>query len=144
MEIATLCLLFLWLFQFCFYMAYAWRCRLNVRREFEIQAWADDPKQIVPLSDFLKHFGDFDNTMRLYSSIDPDDSYPRIYMEYTGPGMGYVQIIDTLKKWSKTEKIDFDIREKEAPKNWKDRVKRATLYEIVGGRVTNMREGYFR
>ena len=107
--------------------------------EFEIQAWADS-KQIIPLSDFLKHFGDFDNTMRLYSSIDPDDGYPRIYMEYAG----YVQIIDTLKKWSKTEKIDFDIREKEAPKNWKDRVKRATLYEIVGGRVTNMREGYFR
>jgi hypothetical protein len=120
-------------------VTFAWRCRLNVQIEFEIQAWADS-KQIIPLSDFLKHFGDFDNTMRLYSSIDPDDGYPRIYMEYAG----YVQIIDTLKKWSKTEKIDFDIREKEAPKNWKDRVKRATLYEIVGGRVTNMREGYFR
>lgn len=116
----------------------------TMKREFEIRAWADNPEKVVPLSDFLKHFGDFDNTMRLYSSIDPDDSYPRIYMEYTGPGMGYIQIIDTLKGWSKTEKIDFDIREKEAPKSWKDHVKRATLYEITGGRVTNMREGYFK
>ena len=115
-----------------------------MQREFEIQAWADDPKEFIPLSSFLKRFGDFDNTMRLYSSIDPDDSYPRIYMEYTGPGMGYIQIIDTLKEWSRTEKVDFDIREKEAPKSWKDHVKRATLYEITGGRVTNMREGYFK
>lgn len=144
METATLTLLIVWLLLFCFYMAYAWRCRVSVQREFEIQAWADDPKQFIPLSSFLKRFGDFDNTMRLYSSIDPDDSYPRIYMEYTGPGMGYIQIIDTLKEWSKTEKVDFDIREKEAPKSWKDRVKRATLYEITGGRVTNMREGYFK
>lgn len=144
METATLTLLIVWLLLFCFYMIYAWRCRVSVQREFEIQAWADDPKQFVPLSSFLKRFGDFDNTMRLYSSIDPDDSYPRIYMEYTGPGMGYIQIIDTLKEWSKTEKVDFDIREKEAPKSWKDHVKRATLYEITGGRVTNMREGYFK
>lgn len=144
METATLTLLIVWLLLFCFYMAYAWRCRVSVQREFEIQAWADDPKQFIPLSSFLKRFGDFDNTMRLYSSIDPDDSYPRIYMEYTGPGMGYIQIIDTLKEWSKTEKVDFDIREKEAPKSWKDHVKRATLYEITGGRVTNMREGYFK
>lgn len=144
METATLTLLIVWLLLFCFYMIYAWRCRVSVQREFEIQAWADDPKQFIPLSSFLKRFGDFDNTMRLYSSIDPDDSYPRIYMEYTGPGMGYVQIIDTLKEWSKTEKVDFDIREKEAPKSWKDHVKRATLYEITGGRVTNMREGYFK
>lgn len=144
METATLTLLIVWLLLFCFYMIYAWRCRVSVQREFEIQAWADDPKQFVPLSSFLKRFGDFDNTMRLYSSIDPDDSYPRIYMEYTGPGMGYIQIIDTLKEWSKTEKVDFDIREKEAPKSWKDHVKRATLYEITSGRVTNMREGYFK
>lgn len=144
METATLTLLIVWLLLFCFYMAYAWRCRVSVQREFEIQAWADDPKQFIPLSSFLKRFGDFDNTMRLYSSIDPDDSYPRIYMEYTGPGMGYIQIIDMLKEWSKTEKVDFDIREKEAPKSWKDHVKRATLYEITGGRVTNMREGYFK
>lgn len=144
METATLTLLIVWLLLFCFYMAYAWRCRVSVQREFEIQAWADDPKQFIPLSSFLKRFGDFDNTMRLYSSIDPDDSHPRIYMEYTGPGMGYIQIIDTLKEWSKTEKVDFDIREKEAPKSWKDHVKRATLYEITGGRVTNMREGYFK
>ena len=144
METATLTLLIVWLLLFCFYMTYAWRCRVSVQREFEIQAWADDPKQFIPLSSFLKRFGDFDNTMRLYSSIDPDDSYPRIYMEYTGPGMGYIQIIDTLKEWSKTEKVDFDIREKEAPKSWKDHVKRATLYEITGGRVTNMREGYFK
>lgn len=144
METATLTLLIVWLLLFCFYMAYAWRCRVSVQREFEIQAWADDPKQFIPLSSFLKRFGDFDKTMRLYSSIDPDDSYPRIYMEYTGPGMGYIQIIDTLKEWSRTEKVDFDIREKEAPKSWKDHVKRVTLYEITGGRVTNMREGYFK
>ena len=144
METATLTLLIVWLLLFCFYMIYVWRCRVSVQREFEIQAWANDPKRFIPLSSFLKRFGDFDNTMRLYSSIDPDDSYPRIYMEYTGPGMGYIQIIDTLKEWSKTEKVDFDIREKEAPKSWKDHVKRATLYEITGGRVTNMREGYFK
>ena len=144
MDAAMVTLMIAWLVLFCVYMVYAWRCRVNVQREFEIQAWADDPKEFIPLSSFLKRFGDFDNTMRLYSSIDPDDSYPRIYMEYVGPGMGYVQIIDTLKEWSKAEKVDFDIREKEAPKSWKDHVKRATLYEITGGRVTNMREGYFK
>lgn len=125
---------------FVFYTWEMGRFSYTVKREFEIRAWADDPNKIVPLSDFLKHFGDFDNTMRLYSVIDPDDNYPRICMEYAGPGMGYIQILDTLRKWSKTEKIDFQVREKEAPKDWKDRVKRATVYEIADGRITNMRE----
>ena len=55
--------------------------------------------------------------------------------------MGYVQIIDTLKEWSKVEKVDFDIREKEATKSCKDHVMRASLYEITGAPGTIMLEG---
>ena len=144
MEMATIILLVVWLLLFALYIYQSRRYKIVVKREFEIQAWANEPKQFIPLSSFLARFDDFERALRIYSSIDHMESYPTIYISYEGPGMGYYQVIETLKKWSKEDKLDFDIREKEAPKDWKDRVKRATVYEISDGRVTNMREGYFK